>query len=99
MIRRTPIDARTTKVTFSVPDTGLPVSVVGDFNDWDPTEHQLRRRSNGTRSVAVHLPTGTTIRFRYLAGLPGGGAEWFDDPDETGREPNGYGETHTVATV
>jgi 1,4-alpha-glucan branching enzyme len=42
------------------------VSVVGDFNDWRPGEHELRPRSNGTRSVAVTVPAGTQVRFRYL---------------------------------
>lgn len=42
------------------------VSVVGDFNGWRPGEHELRPRSNGTRSVAVTVPEGTPVRFRYL---------------------------------
>jgi 1,4-alpha-glucan branching enzyme len=65
------------KVTFSLP-TGEPacaVSVVGDFNNWDPSAHPLRPRSNQTRSVSVTVPAGTTLRFRYL----GEGGMWFDD--------------------
>jgi 1,4-alpha-glucan branching enzyme len=65
------------KVTFSLP-AGEPagaVSVVGDFNDWDPSAHPLRPRSNQTRSVSVSVPTGSTLRFRYLAE----GGRWFDD--------------------
>jgi hypothetical protein len=42
------------------------VSVVGDFNGWRPGEHELRTRSNGTRSVAITVPDGTDVRFRYL---------------------------------
>jgi 1,4-alpha-glucan branching enzyme len=42
------------------------VSVVGDFNGWLPGAHELRTRSNGTRSVAVTVPDGTQVRFRYL---------------------------------
>jgi 1,4-alpha-glucan branching enzyme len=42
------------------------VSVVGDFNEWRPGVHELRPRSNGTRSVAVTVPDGTAMRFRYL---------------------------------
>jgi hypothetical protein len=53
------------------------VSVVGDFNDWTPGAHPLVRRSNGTRSAAVSVPTGTELRFRYL----GEGGRWFDDDD------------------
>jgi len=65
------------KVTFSLP-AGEPagaVSVVGDFNDWDPSAHRLRTRSNQTRSVSVSVPAGSTLRFRYLAE----GGMWFDD--------------------
>jgi 1,4-alpha-glucan branching enzyme len=65
------------KVTFSLP-SGEPagaVSVVGDFNDWDPSAHPLRPRSNQTRSVSVSVPAGSTLRFRYLAE----GGRWFDD--------------------
>ncbi|QQS24106.1 MAG: isoamylase early set domain-containing protein [Actinomycetota bacterium] len=98
VIRRNPIDQRNVKVTFSVPDAGQPVSVVGDFNGWNPAEHPMRKRSNGTRSVAVLLPIGSTIRFRYCSGSPAG-ASWFDDPDADGYEPNGYGETHAVVVV
>jgi hypothetical protein len=36
----------------------------------------LRKRSNGTRSVAVTLPAGRPTRFRYL----GDGGHWFDEP-------------------
>jgi 1,4-alpha-glucan branching enzyme len=64
-------------VTFALDDTVPgPVSVVGDFNDWTPGVHVLRKRSNGTRSVSVVLPAGQSVRFRYLAE----GGHWFDDP-------------------
>jgi len=53
-----------------------PVSAVGTFNDWAPGAHRLVRRSNGTRSVAVTVPAGQELRFRYL----GSGGRWFDDP-------------------
>jgi 1,4-alpha-glucan branching enzyme len=52
------------------------VSVVGDFNAWTPGAHPLKKRSNGTRSIAVTLPAGTPVRFRYL----GENGRWFDDP-------------------
>jgi 1,4-alpha-glucan branching enzyme len=65
------------RITFSLPDArpaGM-VSVVGDFNDWDPHAHPLRRRGNGVRSAVVTVPAGRTLRFRYLAE----GGTWFDD--------------------
>jgi 1,4-alpha-glucan branching enzyme len=65
------------RVTFTLPtgEPAGPVSVVGDFNGWDPLAHPLRRRANRTRSASVTVPTGSTFRFRYLAD----GGRWFDD--------------------
>ena len=57
------------RVTFVLPadePTGA-VSVVGDFNGWDPFAHPMRRRTNGPRSAVARLPAGSTLRFRYLA--------------------------------
>jgi hypothetical protein len=72
-------DTAQTKVFFVLPDDihDGPVSAVGTFNDWTPGRHQLIRRRNGTRSVAVRVSPGTELRFRYL----GSGGRWFDDPD------------------
>lgn len=65
------------RITFCLPadEPAGAVSVVGDFNAWEPGRHPLVRRSNGTRSVAVILPRGETVRFRYLAE----NGVWFDD--------------------
>ncbi len=65
------------RVTFTLPaeDPATAVSVVGDFNDWDPFAHPLRRRANLTRSASVTVPAGSTLRFRYLAE----GGHWFND--------------------
>lgn len=78
MLKRTRLK-NVTKITFVLPDAELggPVSVVGDFNNWTPGRHLLRRRSDGTRSVTVILRQGVTARFRYL----GDGGQWFDEAD------------------
>lgn len=67
------------RLTFAIPADAVAgkVSVVGDFNNWTPGAHLLRRRSNGTLSAAVNVRPGTTLRFRYL----GENGYWFDDPD------------------
>ena len=67
----------TVRVTFalSADEPCGAVSVVGNFNDWDPFAHPLRRRANGTRTAAVIVPAGSSLRFRYLAE----GGLWFDD--------------------
>ncbi len=82
MIKRTTGSAASgqlTKVTFALPtsDCDQPVSVVGDFNGWDPLAHPLKKRSNGTRSVSVELEAGRRYRFKYLTD----DGSWLVDPD------------------
>lgn len=57
--------------------TDRPVSIVGDFNDWDPHAHPLTLLDTGVRQVQVQVPHDRDICFRYLAH----GDHWFDDPD------------------
>ncbi len=80
------------RVTFTLPadEPDAAVSVVGNFNDWNPFAHPLRRRANRTRSVAVTVPVGSTLHFRYLAE----GGLWFDD--ETVIVPDGQDVAITV---
>lgn len=76
MLRRTALFGGKNRVTFVLPahvPAGV-VSVVGDFNGWEPGRHVLVPRRNGTRSVSVVLPPGEH-RFRYLAT----GGVWLDD--------------------
>ncbi len=71
----------TVRVTFALPIDlpGGAVSVVGNFNDWNPYTHPLRKRANQTRSAAITVRAGSTLRFRYLAE----GGVWFDDDTVT----------------
>lgn len=84
----------TTRITFAV-DDDRPASVVGDFNSWDPLAHPLVRRSNGCRSIAVIVPTGASVCFRYLAD----GGEFYDDPHADFTESNGMDGSHCVVTT
>lgn len=94
MITRKPVRgaSKTVRITFALPDEGTPVSVVGDFNGWDPFANPLRRRSNGTRSAVLELEAGRSYAFRYLAE----GGAFLDDPAADALEPNGFGGTHGV---
>jgi 1,4-alpha-glucan branching enzyme len=71
--------AGSVRVTFALPaeEWAADCSVVGDFNEWVPGLHQLRRRSNGTRSTSITLAAGSRVRFRYL----GTEGRWFNDPE------------------
>jgi 1,4-alpha-glucan branching enzyme len=78
-------------VTFMIDDE-RPVSVVGDFNGWDPSRDPFVEELDGRRYVTVSVPADTVTSFRYLAD----GGEFFDDPTADRIEPNGFGQTHSV---
>lgn len=89
MIKRATAKDDAVKVTFALPidDVDQAVSVVGDFNAWDPFAHPLKKRSNGTRSVTVELATGQAVRFKYLTEDGG----WLTDADADQVANNDYG--------
>ncbi len=82
------------KVTFALPASEIdqPVSVLGDFNGWDPLANPLKKRSNGTVSAIIEVPVGQTFRFKYLAG----DGSWFCDPDAQSIEHDEY---HTIDSL
>ncbi|GLY94847.1 isoamylase early set domain-containing protein [Actinoplanes sp. NBRC 103695] len=81
MIKRSKLFGNKTRVTFCLPadQPAGAVSVVGTFNDWQPGEHELKLRRDGTRTISLRLDPGR-YAFRYL----GTGGVWFDD--ENGSE-------------
>ncbi|GAA3467891.1 isoamylase early set domain-containing protein [Nonomuraea roseola] len=87
MIRQDmPSDDGLVSLTFTLPaDLPGPVSVVGDFNQWDPYAHPMTRTDQGAHSTVVTLPAGTSICFRYLAH----GGAWLDEPDADERDHRG----------
>ncbi len=88
MIKRAPANGAI-KVTFALPvdEVDQAVSVVGDFNAWDPLAHPLRKRSNGTRSVSVELAAGEAVRFKYLTA----DGSWLTEPDAEQVANNDFG--------
>lgn len=82
------------KVTFTLPNdhAHLPQAVVGDFNQWDPTAHPMKRRSNNTYSATVTLATGRRYAFRYLCE----GNHWCDEVNADAYEPNVFGTQNSI---
>ena len=98
MIKQTPVKGSDkVKVNFVLPKDSVAgkVSVVGDFNDWDPLAHPLRPRSNGTRSVAVTLPSQRQFAFRYLDEA----GRWHDDDAAHGYQENDVGGVNGVVAT
>jgi hypothetical protein len=97
MIRRERDQGNTRiKVTFDIPVDGTdpPVSVVGDFNGWDPDATPLIRRGQKLRASVV-LDAGRRYAFRYLAD----GGRWFNDDTADDYEPNAFGGSDSVVDL
>jgi len=91
MITTSPLPDGDVLVTFIIDDP-RPVSVVGDFNDWDPARNPVVDDLDGHRAVTLAIHSDVPVAFRYLAD----GGEFYDDPAADRLEPNGYGQTHGV---
>ena len=95
MINQTPVKGSDkVKVNFVLSKDSVAgkVSVVGDFNGWDPYVHPLRPRSNGTKSVTVTLPVSQRFAFRYLDE----DGQWLDDDGASEFVDNGVGGVNSV---
>ncbi|HJS00800.1 MAG TPA: isoamylase early set domain-containing protein [Flavobacterium sp.] len=55
------------KVTFSIEaKEAAQVSVIGDFNNWNPAEGALSKLKNGTFKGAFDLDKDAAYEFKYL---------------------------------
>ena len=84
----------TTVVRFALSTAAARVSVIGDFNDWDPAGTPLRRAGAGEWSVTLPLPPGR-YRFSFLLD----GRTWVSDPRLPLAPDPDFGAPTSVLTV
>jgi len=86
-------------ITFSLAEAVLRgqgvdsegVTLVGDFNDWDPTVAPMVAAA-GRRTATVILPPGRRHAFRYLSER----GQWLNDEDADAYEPNEFGVDNSI---
>ncbi len=80
-------------VTFEMPGEieAQGLSVVGDFNEWNPAKDEMKRRKDGVWARRTRLDPGT-YRFRYVSDQ----GAWYNDPAADGYEPSGLGEDNCL---
>jgi 1,4-alpha-glucan branching enzyme len=89
------------KVTFFLPkdiaDNFNSISVVGDFNQWDPHANLFsEKEADGSYSVAVILEANNKYQFRYLAD----GIHWFNEAEADGEVESYYkGSKNSVIVI
>ena len=77
------------KVTFTV-NAGLiegakEVAVLGEFNNWDPSEDTMRKLKDGSFTKTIQLEAGQEYQFRYLVD----GKRWLNDNEADKFTPSG----------
>ena len=87
----------TCRVTFEMPSDAKASSVAlcGDFNDWDKTAHELKRRKKGNFSITITQDTGRQYRYRYWVN----GKRWENDWNADAYTPNEFGTDDSTVVV
>jgi hypothetical protein len=70
------------------------VTVVGDFNDWDPGATPMRRRTAGAWVASIPLPPG-----RHVYAFIVDGDRWVPDPAAPMAPEDGFGIRNSVIVV
>ncbi len=88
------------KVTFRLPAEAVPadaiVTLVGEFNNWDPSGTPMTALKSGEYKVTLDLPVGHQYEFRYLIN----GRIWENDWEADRYAPSGLGtEENSVVVV
>lgn len=85
------------RVTFKLPaEAGaVKAALCGDFNNWDPDTHPMRKLKDGSFSATVSLPAGKAYSFRYFLD----GSRWENDWEADAYVPNRYGTEDSVVEI
>lgn len=84
------------RVTFKLHDVEADeVVLLGEFNEWDPESHPLKKRKDGSFSTTLSLDAEKEYRFRYLLD----GERWENDEEADELRPNRFGTADGVLTL
>ncbi len=92
-------DRTSCRVSFLLHSEAAPdarnITIVGDFNNWDPAASPMKRLKNGDFKIILSLPSGREYRFKYLIN----GSRWENDWCADKYVPNSFGSDDSVVVV
>ena len=93
-------DKKVCRVTFILPkeicENFEEISVVGDFNNWDPHQHKFsHNNSDGSSSFELALEAGNEYKFRYLCD----GQTWLNEPEADAEVLTHFGDSKNSVLV
>lgn len=81
-------------VTFSFKSSeARKVILTGDFNNWNPEKHPMKRNENGTWEKIMTLPLG---KYEYKFLVDG---EWTIDPQNIQTIHNNFGTLNSIINL
>jgi 1,4-alpha-glucan branching enzyme len=85
------------RVTFDLPAEGntRKASLCGEFNEWNPDVHPMKKKKDGRFSTTLSLQSGRDYRFKYLLD----GKDWENDWSADGYIPNCFGTEDSLVKV
>ena len=82
------------KVTFSIDLSGAQeVILMGDFNNWNPKKHLMKKDGNGVWNKAVILPPGS-YEYKFLVD-----GHWIEDPQNDQTCLNCFGTYNNILNM
>jgi len=79
------------KITFSFESSDAKeVILMGDFNNWNPKKHPMKKDDNGKWTKAVLLPPGQ-YEYKFLVD-----GQWKEDPQNDRTCSNKFGSYNNV---
>jgi 5'-AMP-activated protein kinase regulatory beta subunit len=82
------------KITFSFESSDAKeVILMGDFNNWNPKKHPMKKDDNGKWTKAVLLPPG---QYEYKFMVDG---QWKEDPQNDRICSNKFGSYNNVVNL
>jgi hypothetical protein len=83
------------QLTFEAPRANA-VSVVGDWNGWDPTAHSLSDPdADGTWSIELRVEAGKEYQYQFIVD----GEKWVPDPNAAIHVSDGFGGTNSILNI
>lgn len=88
---------RSCRVTFELPAevNAESACLCGEFNQWDPEAHPMKRRKDGGFWLTISLKPGHQYRYRFLLD----GTRWENDWAADGYVPNPFGGEDSLIEV
>jgi len=82
------------RVTISLEATNASeVILMGDFNNWNPKAHPMKRDGNGAWNRTVVIPPGQ-YEYKFFAD-----GQWIEDPRNDQNRPNCFGTYNSVINL